>query len=318
MARSRTVAVYTGEELGRYGFDDHPFGEDRIHAFWDEMHRRHLDYQVRIFHPVTATEDQLRLFHTPGYVDKVKTLSETGDGLLDYGDTPAYKGVFEDASAVVGTVIDAVHKLMNNEARRIFVPIAGLHHSMPDTASGFCVFNDVGVAIKILQQEYGLERIAYVDIDAHHGDGVFYAFEEDPAVIIADLHESGQSLYPGTGGAEERGRGAAEGTKLNVPLAAGAGAADFEAVWPAMLAHVERHAPDFIILQCGADSVAGDPLAHLELAPACHGRAARDLVALARRLGHGRVLALGGGGYDRGNLARAWNEVVAGLLAPPA
>ena len=104
MSRSRTVAVYTGEELGRYGFEDHPFGEDRIHAFWDEMHLRHLDYQVRVFHPALASEDQLKLFHTVEYVDKVKTLSEAGEGLLDYGDTPAYKGVFEDAATVVGTV----------------------------------------------------------------------------------------------------------------------------------------------------------------------------------------------------------------------
>ena len=105
MARSRTVAVYAGEELGRYGFDDHPFGEDRIHAFWDEMHIRHLDYQVRVFHPATATEEQLKLFHTAEYVEKVKTYSAAGEGLLDYGDTPAYKGVFDDAAVVVGTVI---------------------------------------------------------------------------------------------------------------------------------------------------------------------------------------------------------------------
>ena len=121
--------MYKRQELGRYGFEDHPFGEDRIHAFWDEMHIRHLDYQVRIFQPAIATEEQLKLFHTPEYVEKVKIYSEAGEGLLDYGDTPAYKGVFEDASFVVGTVIDATCKVMNNEARRVFVPIAGLHHS---------------------------------------------------------------------------------------------------------------------------------------------------------------------------------------------
>ena len=171
-----------------------------------------------------------------------------------------------------------------------------------------------GFAIELLRARHGLSRIAYVDIDAHHGDGVFYAFEADPQLIFADLHEDGRHLYPGTGSPEETGKGAAVGTKLNVALPPGADTAAFEAHWPAVLAHVEAHAPEFILLQCGADSIDGDPIAHLRYAPEVHGRAARDLVALAERLGHGRVLATGGGGYHRGNLARAWNEVVAGLI----
>jgi acetoin utilization protein AcuC len=153
-----------------------------------------------------------------------------------------------------------------------------------------------------------------VDVDAHHGDGVYYAFDDDPDLIFADLHESGHTLYPGTGSDAEIGRGAAAGTKLNVPLEAGAGDADFDLVWPGMLAHVERHAPEFMILQCGADSIGGDPITHLKLTSACHARAARELCLLADRLGHGRVLALGGGGYDRGNIARTWCGVVEALL----
>ncbi len=313
------VAVVLGERIARYGFPGgHPFGPDRHGAFVREFDARSIRPQVEVLEPVQAGREELLLFHTPAYVDFVRERSEIGTGTLDAGDTPAFRGVYEAAASVVGASLLAADWIMARPGARAFVPIGGLHHAARERAAGFCVFNDCGVVIESLRRRHGLESVAYIDIDAHHGDGVFYAFEEDPAVIIADLHESGQSLYPGTGGAEECGRGAAEGTKLNVPLEAGAGTAEFAAVWPQMLAHVERHAPDFIILQCGADSVAGDPLAHLELAPDCHGRAARDLVALARRLGHGRVLALGGGGYDRANLARAWNEVVAGLLAPPA
>jgi acetoin utilization protein AcuC len=177
------------------------------------------------------------------------------------------------------------------------------------------VFNDCGVVIEHLRAAHDIVRIAYVDIDAHHGDGVFYAFEEDAQLIFADLHESGHTLYPGTGAASEVGRGAAAGTKLNLPLPAGAGPAEFDAAWQQVLAHVERFAPSFCILQCGADSIGGDPITHLRFTSACHARAAADLCALADRLGHGRVLALGGGGYDRGNLARAWNDVVQALLA---
>jgi acetoin utilization protein AcuC len=168
--------------------------------------------------------------------------------------------------------------------------------------------------IEQLRRQHGLSRIAYVDIDAHHGDGVYYAFESDPHVIFADLHEDGRFLYPGTGAASEQGTGAAAGTKLNVPLPPGADDAAFAAAWPRVIEHLRRFEPQFIVLQCGADSVAGDPIAHLRFTPQAHGRAARDLSRLAEDLGHGRVLAAGGGGYNRANLAKAWNEVVAGLI----
>ncbi|HEY2036452.1 MAG TPA: hypothetical protein VGG96_05525, partial [Steroidobacteraceae bacterium] len=170
-------------------------------------------------------------------------------------------------------------------------------------------------AIELLRSRFGLRRVAYIDIDAHHGDGVFYAFESDADVIFADLHEDGRYLYPGTGATEETGRGAAQGTKLNLPLPPGADDSVFSDEWPRVIAHLERFAPEFIILQCGADSIEGDPLTHLRLTPRSHARAASDLAALAARHCHGRVLALGGGGYDRGNLANAWNAVVESLAA---
>jgi acetoin utilization protein AcuC len=210
--------------------------------------------------------------------------------------------------------LNAADAIMQGECRRAFVPIAGLHHAARDRAAGFCVFNDCGVAIELLRKKSGLARVAYVDIDAHHGDGVFYAFEDDASVIFADLHEDGRYLYPGTGTAEETGRGAAQGTKLNLPMAPGSDDAAFARVWPQVIAHLERFAPDFIILQCGADSVEGDPITHLRFSAKSHGFAARELTALADRLGHGRVLALGGGGYNRGNIAQAWTAVVENLL----
>jgi acetoin utilization protein AcuC len=194
------------------------------------------------------------------------------------------------------------------------VPIAGLHHAGRHQAAGFCVFNDCGIAIEQLRSRYGVARVAYVDIDAHHGDGVFYAFESDPQLIFADLHEDGRFLYPGTGSAQETGSGAAAGTKINIPLAPGADDAVFDSHWPRVLAHLEDYAPEFILLQCGADSIEGDPITHLRFTPKVHGRVARDLTALAEKLGHGRLLATGGGGYNRHNLAQGWNAVVEGLI----
>jgi acetoin utilization protein AcuC len=163
---------------------------------------------------------------------------------------------------------------------------------------------------------HGLQRVAYVDIDAHHGDGVFYAFESEPRLILADLHEDGRYLYPGTGAPSETGRGAAQGTKLNLPLPPGSDDSVFAEMWAIALAHLQKFAPEFLLLQCGADSVAGDPITHLQWTAEAHRRAARDLCRLADELGHGRVLGLGGGGYNRANLAAAWNNVVEALLEP--
>jgi acetoin utilization protein AcuC len=309
------TAVAMGERQARYGFPGgHPFGPDRHGAFVREFERRGLASRVALLDAPPASSEELLLFHTQPYLEFVQRSSEQGGGTLDAGDTPSFPGVYEAAASVVGATVQAAEWIMAGAGRRAFVPIAGLHHAARDRAAGFCVFNDCGVVIEALRRRHGLDCIAYVDIDAHHGDGVFYAFEDDPQVIIADLHESGATLYPGTGSAEESGRGAAAGTKLNVPMAAGSGDAQFRQAWPLLLAHVARFEPQFLILQCGADSVAGDPLTNLQFPASAHARAARDLCALADRLGHGRVLALGGGGYDRDNLAQAWTGVLEALL----
>ncbi len=311
-----TVTVHVGAALARYGFGEgHPFGPDRMGAFWQRMIDRGLDRRVQVCEPVTAGRDDLLRFHTAGYVDRVIRQSESGQGYLDLGDTPAFPGVYEAACTVVGSVLDALDRLMDGRATRAFVPIAGLHHAARDSAAGFCVFNDCGVAIETLRGRYGIRRVAYVDIDAHHGDGVFYAFIDDPDLILADLHEDGRYLYPGTGAADETGIGAAAGTKLNLPMKPGAGDEDFFAVWPQVEAHLARFPCAMILLQCGADSLAGDPITHLRYSEAAHRHAAGRLCAIADRTAGGRLLALGGGGYNRDNLARAWTAVVEALLA---
>jgi acetoin utilization protein AcuC len=309
------VVVIADEAIGRYGFPNgHPFGPDRLAAFLREFDARGLAARCRLRPSRPASEEELLRFHTPRYVQRVRAMSLEGSGTLDAGDTPAFRGCYEAAAQVVGATLNAAVALLSGQARRAFVPIAGLHHAVRDGAAGFCIFNDCGVLIETLRAA-GVARVAYVDIDAHHGDGVFYPFESDPYVVFADLHEDGRFLYPGSGREEEAGTGEAAGTKLNIPLPPGAGPAEFNAAWARVMAHVEGFSPDFLILQCGADSLGGDPLTHLALTPACHARAALELARLADRLGHGRLLALGGGGYDRGNVAAGWNAVVEALLA---
>jgi acetoin utilization protein AcuC len=305
------TCVVAGERIARYAFGDgHPFGPDRHEAFWRELVTQGLDRRIVQLAPRAATRRELELFHRPGYVDLVQAKSASGDGFLDAGDTPAWKGVFEAASDVVGASLVAADALMDGSVKRGFVPIAGLHHAGRGHAAGFCVFNDIGVVVEHLKRAHGLARIAYVDIDAHHGDGVYYGFEDDPVLIFADLHEDGRYLYPGTGADSETGTGSATGFKLNLSLPPGAGDAEFLAAWPAVESHIERHAPEFVIFQCGADSLGGDPITHLRLTEEAHAHAAKRLCAVADRHAGGRILGVGGGGYNRRNLARAWTRVV--------
>jgi acetoin utilization protein AcuC len=310
----RRVLVVADEPLGLYGFPDgHPFGADRQAAFLREFRGRGLERRCLVRASRLATDAELRAFHTERHVELVRLKSASGQGALDGGDTPAFRGCFEAAARVVGATLEAAQALLDGSAERAFVAIAGLHHAARDASAGFCVFNDCGVLIELLRRQ-GIGPVAYVDIDVHHGDGVFYAFEADADVVFADLHEDGRYLYPGTGRADERGRDAGLGRKLNIALAPGSDDAAFREHWPAVLTHLEQHRPAFIILQCGADGLAGDPLAHLQFSASSHALAASSLAALADRLGHGRLLALGGGGYDRGNIAVAWNAVVEALL----
>jgi len=308
------ACVYSGEGLAQYGFPQgHPFGPDRFDAFWQEAQRQGLAQRVRVLAPVMAGRDLLGRFHETAYLDRVQSLSAQGTGFLDHGDTPVFPGVYEAAATVVGSVADAVDRLMQGECRRAFVPIAGLHHARPGAAAGFCVFNDVGVAIATLLAVYGLERIAYVDVDAHHGDGVYYAFEADPRVWIADIHQDGRTLYPGTGAAAETGLGEAMGTKRNLPQSPGADDTAFYAAWEEVEAHVARARPQFVLFQCGADSLGGDPLTTMGFTEEAHAHAAARLRALADRFADGRLLALGGGGYNRRHMAAAWCRVLAAI-----
>lgn len=314
-AEAKRVGVYGGEQLANYGFGDgHPFGPDRFHAFWKNLTDSGVKARVRVIPPQQAGDEDVLRFHTSAYLARVREQSATGTGYLDYGDTPAVKGIYESALFVVGSVLDAVTRIMDGDLTRAMVPIAGLHHARRDGAAGFCVFNDCGIAIETLRQVHGIARVAYVDIDAHHGDGVFYAFVDDPELAVVDFHEDGRFLYPGTGHASETGTGPAQGTKLNVPLPPNAQDELFFRLWSTAERFIDAFRPQFILLQCGGDSVAGDPIADLRLTAEVHREVAASLCRLADRHSAGRLLALGGGGYNRDNIAHAWTNVVAAMV----
>jgi acetoin utilization protein AcuC len=310
------LCVYSGEELATYNFgSEHPFGPLRLSSFMQELGKESLTEKICLCKPQIAERTVIESFHDRDYVKKVERLSHFGLGMLDQGDTPAFIGMFEAASYVVGSVLDAVAQIMNGVCQHAFVPIAGLHHARRHHAAGFCVFNDCGVAIEQLRRAYAIKKVAYIDIDAHHADGVFYSFIDDPDLCFVDFHEDGQYLYPGTGAAEETGDGVAKGTKLNIPMPPGADDELFMKKWPVAEQFIERARPEFILLQCGADSLKGDPITHMQYSVATHAFVARRLRSMAGRLCSGRLLAMGGGGYNLDNLAQAWCAVVSALLS---
>ena len=311
------VRLFADDGLARYGFPQgHPLGIDRQGAFLGKAQDLGLLQSVKIGKGAAATTDVLQRFHDADYVERVRNAESSGLDYLDWGDTPVFPGIFEASSYVVGSALTGLDAVMNGECARTFQPIGGLHHAGRGHAAGFCVFNDVGVVIETLRSRYGVRRIGYVDIDVHFGDGVFYAFEEDPDVIIADIHQDPRTLYPGTGFSYETGKGRAEGTKLNIPMAPGAGDAEFRKVWPRVEQHLDKFAPEIVLFQCGADGLRGDPLAQLGYTSATHAYAAKRLIALSRRCANGRLMAFGGGGYDRTNVGLAWSAVLGEFLAP--
>ncbi len=310
------VGVSFGDESNLYSFPDgHPLNNSRTTLFASSLmsYVESRNTNTSITHPAMAKEEDVTLFHEKEYVEFVRASSKRGGGYLDYGDTPSFKGVYEASLYTVGSTLEGLRMVMQGKVSHFFNPIGGLHHARRDRAGGFCVFNDAACAIEKALRDYRLKNVAYVDIDAHHGDGVYYGFESNKHVIIGDTHEDGRFLYPGTGGASETGEAEAKGTKLNFPLRPGSGDGEFIEAFDKIVNFVRGFKPEFIFLQCGADGLAGDPLTHLQYSSKAHAHATSKLHTLAHEICEGRILAMGGGGYNPRNVESAWMAVTKGL-----
>jgi len=261
---------------------------------------------IRVLPATAAPEEDLRRFHRPEYLAALKRASagEAGWDLLRWGlgtgDNPTFPGLYEYSALLTGATLSAGRLVEAGEVRVAFNIAGGLHHAGPARASGFCYVNDAAVLIAELLARG--RRVAYVDIDAHHGDGVQFGFYDTDRVLTISLHETGETLFPGTGFPEETGRGAGEGFSVNVPLAPGTDDEIFlwalEAVVPPLL---RAYAPDLLVTQLGIDTHRTDPLAHLTLTI----QGFRRAVEILRECDLPWV-ALGGGGYDLANAPRAW------------
>jgi acetoin utilization protein AcuC len=233
-------------------------------------------------------------------------------------DNPTFLGMHDASAHVVGASVEAARRVWSGEVVHAANITGGLHHAMPERASGFCVYNDVAVAIRWLLDQ-GASKVAYVDVDVHHGDGVERIFYDDPRVLTVSLHETGQSLFPGTGFAHSCGGPSAEGNAVNVALPPGTGDGEwlraFHAVVPPLL---REFAPDVLVTQHGCDSHTEDPLAHLLLTVDAQRASYLALHDLAHEVCSGRWVATGGGGYSVVNVVpRAWTHLLAIVAGAP-
>jgi acetoin utilization protein AcuC len=323
-----TNALIHSAEWARFDYgSEHPLRMERLALTWRLMEAYGLTRlpKARLVVPDLAGEDALARYHTQEYLEVLKA-SDSGQAPaiacrygLGPGDNPVFPGIWAAARLAAGGSLLGARLVADGEVTRAFHFAGGLHHAMRDRASGFCYVNDAVLAILFLRSR-GL-RVAYVDIDAHHGDGVQHAFYDDPNVLTISTHERGDRLFPGTGFVEETGEGEGVGYSVNLPLdvltTSGIYLPAFEAVVPPL---VTRFRPDVIVAQLGIDSHRTDPLTHLALDVQGFGRAFARILTLAPR-----VLALGGGGYDLENVARAWtlawaliNDVELPADLPPA
>ena len=314
---NRGTGIVYADTFQKYNFGPtHPLAPIRLKLTFELMRGVGLldSPAVQVHEPRQASNDELLLFHDQEYLQLVKRSSESGSGFLDMGDTPAFKGCFEASALAVGASLQAVDLVMSGMVEYGVNIAGGLHHAHPGRASGFCIFNDPAVSIAYLKKKYSLDRILYLDVDAHHGDGVMYGFYSDPAVLDIDFHEDGRHLFPGTGSTEEVGVGEAAGIKINVPLPPFTGDQTYLSLFREIVPlAVRRFKPQILLLQCGADSHANDLLAHLQLTTETYRRVALTIRDLADEVAGGRLVVFGGGGYNPSNVARTWTVVTSTL-----
>ena len=315
--------VFHGRGLEDYGFGEgHPFNPIRLRMTMNLCEVSGLLNGHEFIEPGPATESDLLTVHSLTYVRLVQEASR-GEGnpadLLDYGigssDNPVTPHVHEACARVAGAVLAACRMVMRGEAEHAMCVSGGLHHAMRSRASGFCFYNDAGVAIARLKQEHPGIRIAYVDTDAHHGDGVQWMFYDDPNVLTVSMHESGRYLFPGTGGVEEWGKNGGVGYSVNAPLEPytddGSWISCFNVLVPEVL---RAFGPDIIISQNGCDGHALDPLTHLSATTRLYEHVPQVIHDLAHELCGGRWVATGGGGYDIWRVVpRAWTALWAAV-----
>jgi acetoin utilization protein AcuC len=323
---SESVGLIWDDALAGYDFGpDHPLAPIRVQltlALARGLGVLDTDV-VELLDTKSATDDVLELVHEPGYVAAVRDAGsnrprvDTSRG-LGTGDNPVFPEMHDAAALVAGASVTAADLVWSGAKQHAVNIAGGLHHAMADRASGFCIYNDPAIAIAYLLAQ-GAQRVAYVDIDVHHGDGVQELFYADPRVLTISLHESGRYLFPGTGFPDETGAPGAEGSSVNVAFPPGTTDVEWRTAFDAIVPPLLRaFAPDVLVTQHGCDTHVLDPLAHLALTVDGQRASYAALHELAHEVCSGRWLVLGGGGYELVRVVpRAWTHLLAEVAGQP-
>ncbi len=319
------TAFVFGKGYTDYEFSpEHPLQPIRLQLTYELAKNYGLFDQAgaKLVEPRMASDDELLLVHEKPYLEMVRSLSETGipafGGIrfgLGISDNPVFKGMHEASALIAGGSILAAELVISGEVEHALNIGGGLHHAMANRASGFCIYNDPAVAIASIRQKHDL-RMVYVDIDAHHGDGVQWMFYDSPDVLTISLHESGRYLFPGTGFVREIGEGTGEGFSVNIPLE------PFTFDEPYLFAFdqvvvplVRAYRPELLVTQCGCDSHFSDPLTQMALTTHAFSALYKRMHSLAHEVCEGKWVALGGGGYQAvAVVPRAWTMLFAEAL----
>ncbi len=315
---STQACAIWGEDFTRYDFGaGHPMSPVRLDLTARLCQTLGVFDGVDVVDVEPATDDMLLSVHGRDYIEAVKRISAdptSADGSWGIGtdDVPAFAGIHESSARIVAGSVEAARRVWTGEAEHGVNFTGGMHHAMRDRAAGFCIYNDIAAAISWLLDQ-GVERIAYVDVDVHHGDGVQEIFYDDPRVLTVSVHESGRTLFPGTGWPGDTGGPGAEGTAVNVALPPGVTDGPWLRAITSVAAPVVRaFEPQVLVTQHGCDTHKDDPLAHMALSLDAQRQAAVNLHRLAHEVSDGRWLAVGGGGYDiTSAVPRAWTHLTA-------
>jgi acetoin utilization protein AcuC len=318
------ACVVFDEQLTTYDFGpSHPMAPVRIELTMQLAGELGILEELDVVGATPATDEELRLIHTPAYIARVHELSDhptESDPSHGLGteDNPVFAHMHEASALIAGASVEAARRVWTGQAPRAVNIGGGLHHAMPSNASGFCIYNDVALAIRWLLDN-GAQRVAYVDVDAHHGDGVQTMFYDDPRVLTISIHEGPQTLFPGTGFATETGGEGAEGSSVNMPLPPGTSDAGwlraFHAIVPPL---VREFKPDVLLTQHGCDSHMDDPLTNLMLSVDGQRASYVALRDLAEEVCGGKWVATGGGGYAVMDVVpRAWSHLLAIVAGSP-
>lgn len=311
---SRTGLVYHPDYLKHNPGGGHPENPQRLQSIIEHLKKVSLWTQLVHIEPAMAAEELLELVHTKEHIERVRRTSQQGFGCLDMGDTLVSKLSFDVARLAVGGVLKAVDAVMEGTLDNAFAAIRPPgHHAERDHAMGFCLFNNVAIAARYLQQNWNLKRVLIVDWDVHHGNGTQHIFEEDPTVLYFSTHQ--YPYYPGTGSAAEKGKGRGEGYTLNIPLAYGSDEEDYlRAFQTELLPAALSFRPDFILISAGFDAHKDDPLAGMRLTESSYYQFTRIIKNIASDTCQGRIVSLLEGGYNLISLSRSLESHLKALM----